>query len=257
MQAIYDVWFIGDAFFREIHATLLDMRNSALVNKINPPYVFEYYNVFGYMMNANNGTRRTVAHILNAAIEGLNSRERLPHFIVVIIDKDIIEDINMFDHKAGEAISQNLRWLMRQVNTYIKRKCLEILDKKPGAIYGGDPKIIYISVIKQAIVFPRESRMESVVALCHKFNKILNEEVEANKALILNVESCTREHFDFFGRLNARGKFTFWSEVNYLLQRLWENLIRRRLPCSLVQQILMQSRDRNMVIKHFAIATGN
>ena len=105
---IYDVWFIGDDFFRSIFPMLLALKQEALIHKTDLPCLYEYYNVYGNPMMMNSGVRHTIAQMINSVIKGLNSRERLPHFLVIIIDKDIIKDVNVFDYGAQKEISKKV-----------------------------------------------------------------------------------------------------------------------------------------------------
>ena len=96
---------------------------------------------------------------------------------------------------------------------------MELLENKPGAVYTSDPKIVYISMIRCPMMFDHESRMEKVVSLRSKFNAALNELAESYENNVMNIDACEKDHFDFFGRLNARGKTTFWNEVNIQIEK--------------------------------------
>ena len=129
---------MGDAFLRDIFDGLQGLKRQAIVNKkVGTPYLFDYYNVFGYY--SGDLIRRKMAKIVNSAIEGLNDRQRLPRFIIVIIDKDIIEDVNMFGPNGETALREATIWVTRQIEMAVKRRRLEIIEKCPGAISGSDP----------------------------------------------------------------------------------------------------------------------
>ena len=191
----------------------------AIANHTPPPYLYDYYNVFAYVPSHNLGASKTIAYTFNALVEGLNNKRRLPIFILVVIDKDVIEDVNIFEYGASKAIFKNVEWLVHQINIHVKRKRLEILETKPGVVYTSDPKIVFVSMIRHPVMFDRGSRMEKVVSLRSKFNAVLNELAEKFENLILNVESCQQEYFDFFGRLNTRGKISFWRDINRQLEQ--------------------------------------
>ena len=119
---IYDVWFIGDDFFHDIFSALQDLRSKARVAKKNPPYLYEYYNVFGYYSTKSSGTRHTIGRILNALIVGLNTHDRLPRYVVLMLDKDLIDDINVFSDEAEDEIVECISWLFRQMEMYLCRR---------------------------------------------------------------------------------------------------------------------------------------
>ena len=114
IPAIYDAWMVGDSFFGEIIETLFEMRTAALLKNQQPPYIYDMYNVFAYVPSRNIGAKRSIARIFNALAEGLNNRIRLPRFLLVIIDCDIIEDINLFDYGASSAIFKEVEWFNSQ-----------------------------------------------------------------------------------------------------------------------------------------------
>ena len=162
---IYDVWMVGDVFFGKIIETLFEMRTTALRKKKQPPYIYHMYNVFAYVPSRNIGAKRSIACIFHALVEGLNNRIRLPRFLLVIIDRDIIEDINLFDYGVSSAIFKEFEWLIRNINIQVKRRRTELLDAKPGAVYGNDPRIIFVTMIRRPMIFQHDSRMEKVVTL--------------------------------------------------------------------------------------------
>ena len=64
--------------------------------------------------------------------------------MVIMIDKDIIADVNVFDEEAINMIRDDTKWLVRQANIAVRRQRLQLLEKHPRAIYGSDPTIIFV-----------------------------------------------------------------------------------------------------------------
>ena len=175
------------------------MRDQVRVAKKQPPYLFEYYNVFRFWKSSAN-SRHTIGRVLNAFINALNQGRCLPRFLLIILDKDVIEDVNVFDYGAAKELLKNVQWLIRQINIEITRKRAEITDAKPGALYSTNPKVVLLSMIRRPLHFPSRSRMENVVSLCTKFNDALNEVAEKYEYSILTVDACDSEnHFDLLG----------------------------------------------------------
>ena len=138
---------MGDDFFRAVFNTLIEMRNEAIVNKHDVPYLHSFYNIHGFSTHPSSGNHRTIGRVINA-----------------LIDKDIIEDVGIFDFGATNEIAKNLEWLMCQMKMYINRKRAELMDKHPGAVYTSDPKVIFIRMIRRPLVFPQGSKMEKLVS---------------------------------------------------------------------------------------------
>ena len=154
VQAIYDVWFVGDGFFREVFPALQAMQQQAKLTKSSVPYLYEYYNVFGYYSMRSSGMRYCIGRILNSLIVGLNTRERLPRLVVLIIDKDIIEDVGIDSNRPSDELPASIGWLFKQIEIVIKRKRMEIVEKKPGAVYSNDQKIMIVDMLCRPFRFP-------------------------------------------------------------------------------------------------------
>ena len=89
------------------------MRKTAIANRTPPPYLYDYYNVFAYVPAHSLGATRTIARTFNVVVEGLNNKKCLPRFLIVVVDKDIIKDVNIFEYGASKAIVKNVEWLVR------------------------------------------------------------------------------------------------------------------------------------------------
>ena len=172
------------------------------------------------MQNKECGVNTVIARICNSIVEGLNSRPRLPRLIIVVPDSDIIADINEYEFGTPREIRLNLRWLIRQIDMVIRRRKLEILEKKPGAVYDSDPKIIYVKMVKRSKFYPQSSKIAKICTMRAKFNNELNEVVAEENHHILGIESCESEDcFDAFGKLTTKGKFLYWKEMCELIER--------------------------------------
>ena len=221
VEAIYDVWFVGDHFFSKIFGHLQDKRRKAWAANLDPPYLYCYYNVFGYYTLRSSGNKHAIGHMLNSFIVGLNTRDRLPWLVVLVPDKDIIEDVGVYDdpHRAVNIIAENVGWLLRQMEILIKRKRMELSEKKPGAIYGNDPKVIVMEMIRRPLRFPSDSTMDGILSLRNKFNSLLNDAANYFGFNRMYVEACSSEfHFDRTGYLNDEGMSEFWKEVDELIE---------------------------------------
>ena len=161
-----------------------------------------------------------IGRMVNALIVGLNTRERLPCLILLVIDKDLVDDVNMFNFKAEDIIADNLAWFFCQFEMLIKRKRMELSDKKPRAVYSSDLKIIVVDMLKRPLEFPQRSTMQGAMSMCTSFNSILNDAAEHYGYNRIFIESCSSEYqYDKMGKLNDRGKIDFWSEVNSLIEK--------------------------------------
>ena len=173
------------------------------------PYLYEYYNVFAFMQIASSGVRSILARLLNSLIEGLNERQWLPRFLIIFLDMDLIDEINVWfpENAMVKAFNMVLCWLVRQVNMLIRRRCLEISDVMPGAVFGDDPRVIFIKTLRRYDYYSWDSQLGKICAAQAKFNNGINAVAVKQGYKVMNVSVCDRaEHFDVCGNLSETGK---------------------------------------------------
>ena len=125
----------------------------------------------------------------------------------------------------------------------IKRKRLELLEKRPGSLYDDDPRVIYVKMVRRAKYFPSESKAAKTCTMRTKFNNLLNELVAEEKHYIMGIESCSTEDcFDSFGKLSTKGKYHYWTEMTELLEKFDKKKIKLLL--------MVHHHDRKAVPKH-------
>ena len=129
---IFNTWIIGDNVLQDLAQTWDAIKlKSTEKNASYKPYLMQYYNVVN-MYKITSGVSKAVARILNALIETINAEQKLPRFLVVIPDKDLLSDINVFDGYAACAITNSVDWLVKQIHVVISRKKSELMVKRPG-----------------------------------------------------------------------------------------------------------------------------
>ena len=140
--------------------------------------------------------------------------------IVLVLDKDIIDDVGIYDDDAEDEIGRCLDWLFRKIKTAIRRKRMEMIEKKPGAVYDTDPRIMLVDMIRQPFEFPVSSTMHGAMTLRRKFNTMLNDAANHFGFNHMYIEACTREaQYDLMGNPNNEGKVDFWEEINNLIKK--------------------------------------
>ena len=104
------MWLIRDEFFSKIYDSLKEWRRRTRAAKSKQPYLYDYYNVFGYYMLRSSGNRRAIGRVLNSLIVGLNTRHQLPRLIILMLDKDVIEDVGIYhdSHAAVQVMAENI-----------------------------------------------------------------------------------------------------------------------------------------------------
>ena len=175
---LFDVWFIGDQFLKQtFNAYTVIQEEARKNNKTTCPYLQEYYNVDAFFEMALGDVKTVTGRVVNTLIDTLNRKQKLPRFLVVVLNKDIINDIDVSDNDvAREMIKSTTNWIVKQFEIILHRKRAELLDKKPGAVYTGDPIVIFTHMIR-CIKFYTNVRNQQIFSLRPRFNDVLNDAV--------------------------------------------------------------------------------
>ena len=235
IEAIFNVWFVGDKMLTDSFPAYKEMLQQGRESKdVMIPYLFEFYNVKDFHGSASgddqNGNDKCnyLARVINALTEAANKCDRLPRYVVITIDIDLIEAINVWEPEkvAIQAFNETSTWLVKHVNMVIRRRKVNITDKNPGAIFGADPKIIFLKAMRRASFYPKGSQLERLCMARTKFNDALNEAVAKYNNHIMNITACNLpEHYNRYGRLSNLGSKVFWQEMDHLMERFDKNEI--------------------------------
>ena len=190
------------------------MMNEADMNHEAPQlYMNEYYNVLPFVRT---GEANCIARVINSLIDALNECHRLPRFLVIILDCDIIDDADPF--KVDQLFMQRVTmWLLKQIDLLIKHRRLEITEKRPGAIFTSDPKVIFAKMIRRVDYYPPNSCLEKICMMRGKFNEVLNDAASKRNHHIMNIIHITT---------SPRGKVDFWFKVDKLIKKFDRNQIK-------------------------------
>ena len=119
--------------------------------------------------------------LINSVVEALNDADRLPHFLIIAVDKDILNDFQEFEYGIASNLSAVINWITRQIEILVCRKKSQIAEKKPGAIGAeSDPTVIFIDMIQCPQMRSEGeamARLRKILDLCYKFNSILHEAI--------------------------------------------------------------------------------
>ena len=220
IAAYQAAWIIGDDFLCEMYSTLTNIKNKASLNRCSPPYLYDFYNVYGYFQNRSSMVRGVV-HIFNAFVEGINNHTRLPMYSVFIPDIDILKHIGAdVEGYTGDDIPHCIDWLLRNIEKYTSRREFELFNKRPGALMVDYPKFVWVKILKRP-----EDLIKSfpMFGLCNKWNNTLEAMLANGRSryqhLILSID-VGNDSFDNFGQLTNSGKEHFWHELNSCMKKV-------------------------------------
>ena len=197
------------------------------------PYLFEFYNVHPFNKLDTDGT--VLGRIVNSLREVFNTRHQLPQYIIIFLDKDIMEEINVWEPEKAMMKNFNdaIFYIFKKVDLLVRRRKLDITERNPGAIFGADLKIIYTKMMRRAEYYPKSSKLGLMGAARAKFNECINEAAVQFDDHVMNVSACNLpSHYDSKGKLSEAGKTIFWEEFDDLMERFDRNEIELLPPNS-------------------------
>ena len=136
VPAFFDAWFLGDRFLADIfnnfwatiHQTTRDKKSVS-------PYLSEYYNIKLPEKAGDSSVPLVMAQAVNALMDAINEKHaRLPKYLIVVLDKDPPNDLHLSDLDALRMVPMLVNWFTRQINTILRRKRVDLLEKKAGAV---------------------------------------------------------------------------------------------------------------------------
>ena len=130
VTALYDARFVGDQFLHECYdsfgAIVCQAKSKSNKKNSTPlPYLKEYYNVDAFFSTNADVKTNGLSRIFNATIDALNE-EHLPHFLVIVIDKDILQDLKNVEFGVAKSISTVVHWLTRQIDIAVRHKKFQL-----------------------------------------------------------------------------------------------------------------------------------
>ena len=212
IKAQKSTWFIRDHFIKKNFPAFTTMRERAKVKGSAKPYLFRNFNIDAFHPGVIRAmtTNSLLTHILNSLIYAVNQQQILWRMLIIVPEWDI----NYFDYGISKIIGANIEWLVREVDRLIRTKKMDLQQKRQGAIVHSETKKIWVKMIQR----PNPSR---VLALCHKFNAILEETLYKTPGMyILGVdEYLNASHFDQSNYLLEHGKTTYWHSIDKALKQ--------------------------------------
>ena len=199
---------------------LIATKNQAVVDKVSKPYIFEYYNVTPFYKSSASFTRSTLARLHNKVLEGLNDPETLlPKYILMLPDKDLIEQASHAGFGCKGIFKRILFWLASNINRAMEIRIDELRQKRAGSLHH-IPKFVWVKMLVRPFI--SQTHKGFVFAQCHTFNMILSSTVNKfNNMVIIQFDLLDDgDLFDLQGNLAVAGKSQFCRELNCQIRQL-------------------------------------
>ena len=163
------------------------------------------------------------AQFVNALIEALNGKIKLPKYIIIILDKDILEGIlpRLFDHGLKELLRDSIEWVMKTMSKILADRKEDLRSKKAGALNtSAEPRLVWTTILPRP--HNLHSSVEPVFKLVKKGNEVIEEMVDRydkyNHILYINNLDEYR-YSNSTGKLTGTGKSAFWRELDTTMRR--------------------------------------
>ena len=207
-----------------LYHTFPAIKSEAKLMGRTPPYALAQYNIMPMMSNLiTSNVCSVTARILNHINAAITTKQRLPRFIAIFPDKDIVEHTNFFGWGVTCALEAQVQWLVNEVKRIISTRIEELTYSRPCGVIPGEPKIIYIKMLDR----PEASRAMSVK---WKFTKALEETVAKKKhGYLMNIK-VNQSWFDKANNLTTDGRIQFWREFDYQLEKFDKKIITLHPP---------------------------
>ena len=221
IEAVEDIWLIGDQFFNGVFPQLQHLKTSAQIAGNRLPFIYEQFNITGYS-NGNVSSKNAFSRMYNSFIQALNNKFKLPRYVVLIPDNDLVKSIKFFDYGIKETFAETLKWLIVQIERALDARIDDLLRKRTGAMRPNHTKIIWVKMLPRPLASGNNNIVEKtnkVVVLRKKFNTVLENLLASRKhSHIMNIQLNQNRFFDNYSSLTFNGAREYWLEIDAQLR---------------------------------------
>ena len=213
IEALADIWFLGSDSIKEWFTSFNTIKLQAIENETAIPYLFQYYNLDVLYLKSTSEEHSYLAKVANALIHKLNEKAHLPHYIVIILDKDLIVNAKVFDFGARDVFEQTIRWLLNNVAGSINVHKHDLRKKHPGAVSASsEPRFVWVKALPR----PEVLLAKSTYSLICKFNAALEDVLVQNRhSHIMKIDvPLNNQNFDRCGSITPLGLIHFWNHLD-------------------------------------------
>ena len=95
------------------------MKSDATIQRKDRPYLYQHYSVLPYYQTSSGNAQGTMHKLVNSLIEALNENNKLPEYILLIPDRDLVLQIVNFVPGIVFIMEQMMRWIGKQFDRFI------------------------------------------------------------------------------------------------------------------------------------------
>ena len=176
-----------------------------MVNNSGRPYLHEFFNIRP-TFHTSISVRSVMARMLNEIINALNEEVILPKYIIILPDKDLIEEANFGGFGCKVIFESMLHWIATNVERVLEIRKDDLKSKRAGAILTDDePSIVWVKMLTRPFI--RITDKGFVFAQRHTFNKLMDSILPKYRNTSVIGFQINDEHnmFDLTGHLVGDG----------------------------------------------------
>ena len=213
-----DIWLLGDRFINNSVDVLEDycgLFNSVPKHTRFDSYIAENYDILAYTNDDDNVVKSALGRMHNAMAIALNENEKLPKYVPVVMESDIIRCIKYDKPGLTELYGLALHWLMDEYHEAIVARKGMLPSKAVKYMY---PQVFVVALLQHKIFKDNMNRFrfnKSIEVLARKYKEVKVLRMERR----WNYEDPTLVSQE--GRITDEGLLTYWASIDEAIQ-FWE-----------------------------------
>ena len=171
----------------------------------------------------------------------MNKKYKLPKYIVIMPDHDIINFVDLQDEEGAlQGSKAVLKYLIKEINKYVDARFKDLYRKRSGADRKGKPRIIWVKMIERPTAHTSIAQR-----IRQSYNECLDDLLLAEgHTYMLELNLLNEErYFDKAGKLLGMGRVQLWKEIDQHLKdfdrkkvNLLPGLLQKETPSKPQQQ---------------------
>ena len=199
----YDqLWFLGDNFMATSYRVSFKKSKQPMFIKANFDVIASCSSRF-----SNNNTNM-LSRISSSLAKTINEQIKMPKYVVVVLDKDLIEYLNFDDCGAAGMYGEWLEWLVQKI-TNLCQQMIDLLPQK--AIKEGYPQIYWVAPPQHCNFTDNRARSKFVSCLETVLKDSVSHRIIRMKE-IWNYENSNL--VDVHGRMLPDGYAKYWQSID-------------------------------------------
>ena len=120
VTARFSTWLLGDHFVKQLWQTAVSSKAKSVAGGHSPPYLFDFFNLTPVYKLVSSSS--LLSHIHNKLVSELNKDDYLPRYIIIVLDKDLIEAVHFGSFGCKVIFEKTIDWLAKNLENTIETR---------------------------------------------------------------------------------------------------------------------------------------